>query len=167
MKKLLAAATALSGFLALAGAASAADPGVVDPGYDWSGFYLGVNAGVAFGETNGSQSLDPVQNNANASAIAIINNTNNDSYSSTDFTGGLTLGYNQQMDSLVLGIEGDVNFMDLSGSKNSTFTAGATGRGEDSTSADFLATARLRLGYAMDRSLFYVTGGAAFTDAKA
>ncbi len=56
--------------------------------------------------------------------------------------GGLHVGYNwQKPGGWVFGIEGDVSFAD---------------------DIDYLATIRGRLGYAMDSTLIYATGGAAF-----
>jgi outer membrane immunogenic protein len=40
------------------------------------------------------------------------------------------------------------------------------GVGNRNRSADWFGTARVRLGYAVDRALFYVTGGLAFTDSN-
>jgi outer membrane immunogenic protein len=63
----------------------------------------------------------------------------------SSFIGGLHVGYNwQKPGGWVFGIEGDVNFAD---------------------EIDYLATIRGRLGYAMDSTLIYATGGAAFIGA--
>lgn len=48
------------------------------------------------------------------------------------------------------------------GSNVALFNVG--GVGNRNRSADWFGTARVRLGYAVDRALFYVTGGLAFTD---
>ncbi len=103
MKRLFLACVAL---VALAGAAAAADlppraapnyykaPAYVPP-YTWSGFYIGVNGGGAWGTSAW------------------------DSTSSFNTTGGLvggTLGYNYQIGQAVLGVEGDVDWAKIQGS---------------------------------------------------
>jgi len=60
----------------------------------------------------------------------------------------------------VLGVEGDLEFADLSGDTNIMFTV-FTPLGKIEQDIDWLGSLRLRLGYAMDRALIYVTGGAA------
>jgi outer membrane immunogenic protein len=57
------------------------------------------------------------------------------------FIGGVHLGYNWQVNSTVLGIEGDVSFAD---------------------NIDYLASLRGRLGWARDNFLIYATAGVAF-----
>lgn len=62
-----------------------------------------------------------------------------------ELIGGVHVGYNFQRygSPLVLGIEGDISFAD---------------------NIDWLSTIRARIGYATDRTLFYLTGGVAFAD---
>jgi len=152
MKKVLLAGV---GMLALGiASASAADLGrrmpakapayVSPPLYNWTGFYVGVNGGGAFGHSE-------------------LNNVfGTQGY---DVNGGLvggTLGYNYQVGQWVFGLEGDVDWADISGSTSSGICAGLS----CSTKNDWLATARGRVGYAFDRFLPYVTGGGAFGDVK-
>lgn len=97
------------------------DTGPVDylPAISWNGFYFGANAGGLF--------LDEDQTV--------------DGDDDTFFTGGLHVGYNwQRTNNLVLGIEGDVNFVD---------------------DIDYLASLRARIGLAAGPTLFYATGGVA------
>lgn len=100
--------------------------------FDWSGFYVGANAGVDFnGEfgTNFSGNLDK----------------------DTGFIGGGVVGYNYQIDNFVFGVEGDLNY--LSGEATS---------GTTSAELDFLGTFTARAGYTpFDRLLAYVEGGLA------
>lgn len=133
---------AASTFAIAANAANAADlpNDVLDPvptpvqaqGFDWSGFYIGGNAGVDF---NGS-----FDNNFGA-------NLDKD----TGFVGGGVLGYNYQFDKLVFGVEGDINYV-----------GGDATSGTANAELDFLSTFTARLGYtATDRLLTYVEGGVA------
>ena len=106
-------------FAATAGAAVAADlpstkgpaPFVAPPVFTWTGFYVGLNAGGQFGTSNARlvvpAIVNGVANNINATATTIAVGAGNGSIDPTGFTGGLTVGYNWQMNSLVFGVEGD------------------------------------------------------------
>jgi outer membrane immunogenic protein len=72
------------------------------------------------------------------------------------FAGG-TLGYNWQMGGLVVGIEADAAWADIS---SSATISGVVG---DSKIRD-MGTVRGRIGYAVDQVLFYGTGGFAWAD---
>jgi outer membrane immunogenic protein len=77
------------------------------------------------------------------------------------FFGGIQSGYNWRFaPNWLFGIETDTSFGSLTGNDNSV--PGATTRGK----IDTFGTARGRLGYVADRSLWYVTGGAAVADVK-
>lgn len=112
------------------------------PAYNWTGFYLGINGGGAFG-------------NSDWNGMAVSNSPGGGMV-------GATAGYNWQgMGSpWVFGLEGDV---DWSGVSDST-TCGAF---SCQTKNTWFGTVRGRVGYAWDRFLPYVTGGVAFGDVKA
>jgi len=143
--KLLGTGLAALGFLASSFSTQAADiPRPVYKGvhpvvayYNWTGFYVGVNAGYGWGTSDWS---------------AVPTATNKP----TGFLAGGTLGYNYQVGSIVYGIEGD---FDWSNVKDTVACAGLVTCG---TSNDWLATLRGRLGYAFDRWLPYITGGGAY-----
>ena len=106
-----------------------------------SGFYVGINGGYGFGTSNWTQPgfrLRP--------AISI----------SKGAVAGGTLGYNLQTGAWVWGIEGDIDYSWIQGTD--TTTCGWLGC---ETQNNWLATGRLRVGYAWDRWLPYITGGAA------
>lgn len=115
------------------------------PFFTWTGFYLGVNAGYGFGTSNW-----------NAPAIGL---TTGDFDISGAVVGG-TIGYNWQLGSTVLGVEGDIGWSGIKGS------ATCVGLLTCETSNSWLGTARGRIGYAFDRFLPYITGGAAFGEIK-
>ena len=75
---------------------------------------------------------------------------------------GGTLGYNYQIGSWVCGIEGDFDWVDLKGTDASS-SAAPPARPRTLGSR----TVRGRVGYAFDRWLPYLTGGAAFGSVKA
>jgi outer membrane immunogenic protein len=140
---LLAAAVAMPSFAADLPRPAYKNPVYVAP-FSWTGFYVGINGGYGFGKSNWTNTLG----------------------STGDFNikGGLvggTLGYNLQTGVWVWGIEGD---LDASWIKGSADTACGTGNCE--TKNSWLGTARGRVGYAWDRWLPYLTGGAAFGNIK-
>jgi len=157
MKRALAAAA----FVAAAGPTWAADlpqpappPAyvpVIAPVYNWGGIYFGINGGYGFGSSNWT---DP----NNFSGLGSTGDFN-----MSGFVVGSTLGANIQFDAFVLGVEGDFDYAGLQGTTSSAF-CGAVGFGaaECETKDTWLGTFRGRVGYAVDRVLFYGTGGGAF-----
>jgi outer membrane immunogenic protein len=150
--------------IALPTAASAADlpvagatPGAsgVAPPYNWSSVYIGINGGYAFGNSNWTDPRNPLAPGVTSSGAF-------------DITGGMlggTVGLNLQVRQLVLGAEADIDYASIAGSVASTngFCSAPTGGFTTScqTQDSWLGTARLRVGYAFDRYLFFGTGGAA------
>ena len=138
-----------STFMIAANVANAADlsnevlepiaaPTVQAQDFDWSGFYVGANAGIDF---NGR----------------FDNSFGADLDKDTGFIGGGVLGINYQIDQFVFGVEGDINYV---GSDATSGTADAE--------LDFLSTLTARAGFTpVDRLLTYVEGGLAIgrTDA--
>ena len=154
MKSFLLAGSALLAMSAMATSAIAADTG---GNYDWSGFYAGINAGALI---NNSQTSTKV-----TGSESWINNKNGSSSNdSAAFTGGGLLGYNWQIDKLVLGIETDVNYGGFSGSDKTTYTGLLGGGNTNSISyqSDWFGTLRGRAGYAVDNVLLYGTAGLAY-----
>lgn len=150
---LLAGAASLS----VVSAAQAAD--IVAPeAYDWTGPYVGLQGGYAWGENDvsstGTESTEEVLGRA-----AVLNGR--DGHMDLDgFVGGLHAGYNWQSDALVLGIEGDIEFADINGDTD-VINGNGIKVGEVEQEIDWLGSLRLRAGFAADRALFYATGGLA------
>jgi outer membrane immunogenic protein len=105
------------------------------PVFTWTGFYLGINAGAAFRQSNNGFF-------ANGSPFNGSGNTR--------FIGGAQGGMNWQVSQFVFGVEADGQAL-VGGNNN--FGGSSTG---------FLGTARGRLGIAFDRFLVYGTGGFAY-----
>jgi len=127
---------------------------VVAPVYNWTGFYLGVNAGGAWGSTsiNDGYALAPFFGIPTSQTLG-----------ASGFIGGGQIGYNYQFSgNFVIGGELELDGMDLTGSKTVPLIFG--GSDYRKASADWLGTAGVRLGYAADRLLFYVKGGGAVAD---
>ena len=114
------------------------------PVFTWTGFYVGLNAGAAIG--NSRYDWQPFGNSFNQGGVA--------------FTGGGQIGYNWQTGPLVLGLETDINYRGASNNSNGGLF-GATNLG-----SGYFGTVRGRLGFAMDRVLFYGTGGLAYGNAR-
>src|SRR5258708_4208166 len=92
---------------------------VMAPVYDWTGFYVGLNAGGAWTNSNPTTTtvFDPFGYFAATSvtAIALVGNQH---INRSSFTGGLTAGYNWQAGAAVLGIETDFNYFGFKGSSS-------------------------------------------------
>ncbi len=119
--------------------------------YDWTGFYLGINGGYAWGRSSWS---DPVAG------------TDSGSFNTSGGTLGGQLGYNWQTGPVVLGVETDMNWINTRGSSGGGVCA-ADGGGSCQTQQSWLGTTRARVGYAFDRWLPYITGGVAYGDIRA
>lgn len=156
--------------VALASAASAADlprrsaavaPApyyAAAPVFSWTGFYAGVNAGADFRSS-------PATSVA-AQGFAPTAYQGSSKGGSTGFTGGFQAGYNYQMNSLVVGLEADLEYVGRRG-VNGAVVPAAPGTNyfayaPVSGGSNWIGTVRPRVGYAVDRTLLYVTGGLAF-----
>jgi outer membrane immunogenic protein len=123
----------------------------------WTGFYGGFNAGAAWASTQfGWNSPGP--------AAAILADSMATLHPA-GFAGGGQIGYNYQINSLVLGAEADIDYTDLSASRQVPTPPFANQVNEAFTS-HWLATFRGRLGYSTDRILIYATGGLALAQTK-
>jgi outer membrane immunogenic protein len=83
------------------------------------------------------------------------------------FTGGGQLGYNFQFQQFVAGLEGDFNYLGADRSETGSANYPCCGFPFTITQrarAEWLATARLRLGWTVNSVLIYATGGLAFAN---
>lgn len=122
------------------------------PGYDWSGHYIGASLGYGWGRaTAGEISLynDPLD-----APVATLDGFN---FGTSGLIGGIEAGANWQMGGLVLGVVGDISAANITGS----YFDDDNNFGVDST-INWLGTARLNLGLPVNNLLFYGTGGLAF-----
>ncbi|MBZ9819315.1 outer membrane protein [Mesorhizobium sp. CA4] len=138
--------------LAIATPVLAADlsPQPIQPvAYDWSGIYVGAQAGYVWGNST----YDGAGSPAGPPFISTSVDPNGG-------FGGAYVGYNYQFGgNYVVGVEADVNFADAK-SDNNAFPGfpGVSG----SSDLKWFGSTRLRAGYAFDRFLPFVTGGVAF-----
>jgi outer membrane immunogenic protein len=94
--------------------------------------------------------------------------------SGSRFTGGGQIGYNFQIDRAVLGIESDIDYFNIKGSRQvggiypgggPVFPAGANFAISSSVHTNWLFTARGRAGWLLSNNLLaYATGGLAVTE---
>ena len=171
MKKLatcIIAVAALIGTPVLAAdiATKAPTPPPPAPVFSWQGLYIGLNAGGAF-DNKVTEEPTGLFFSEFAGAPLLATSSNQ-----SGFTGGGLIGYNWQFTNVVIGIEGDFNYVDfrdinftVTGLPPTPFQSGhASNVFNYFHSGDrFFGTFRVRLGYAADRALFYATGGLAFS----
>jgi outer membrane immunogenic protein len=117
----------------------------LEPIFNWTGFYVGLNAGYSWGDTRLDYDLGPLTTTLHPSS----------------FIGGGQAGFNWQMGNVVWGLEADIAWRN--GKDDLTF---AFPNGLDFTSfhveQNWVGTVRPRLGFANNNWLFYVTGGLAY-----
>jgi outer membrane immunogenic protein len=113
-------------------------PAAIPGRYNWSGFYLGLNAGGAFG----TDSVTASGGGGSASA------------KEPGFIGGAQVGANYQTGSVVWGFEADYD----ASTQNQSLPSGVI---SGTVQMPWLATLRGRVGMAFDRTLVYATAGGA------
>ena len=117
------------------------EPFMAPPAYNWTGFYLGGHGGYGWGTGDAETVGTPTQH-------------------PEGWLGGAQIGYNFQFPSnVVVGVEADVSFAGVDDSRLDGTALRL------SSKIDYFGTVRLRLGYAFDRFLPYVTGGMAWAHA--
>jgi outer membrane immunogenic protein len=189
MRALLFATTALTSLVAV-GSAGAADMPVKARPFaevrNWTGFYVGLNAGFAWGRSSAETLVDcgppgsgllPYMcdpTGVGAANAAAVNASGTGTINASGFAGGVQAGYNWQNDNLVVGLEIDFGALRLKGSRQGSgiYPVGfglIAGGGNayavgSSFDTDWLATFRGRVGWTiMPNLLAYGTGGLALT----
>ncbi len=138
---------------------------------NWTGFYVGVNAGGAWTDSDIGFSLDPGTNPIyQGSYLTAIADSGPASVGDEGFTGGGQVGFSIQSSNLVYGLEGDFNSLNTDVTRQFTVVVPAFPAfpfsHTESVSTDWLATVRARVGFVNGPALFYVTGGLALTNPK-
>ena len=124
---------------------------------NWTGFYIGAHGGASYGRDD----------------IGFVGYGQTSGTRSAGLLGGGQIGYNYQFaNKFVLGVEGDASWADLKGGRTCGTDTGLNAGGVPggfspffmacNTQVNWMASATARAGYAWDRSLLYVKGGAAF-----
>jgi outer membrane immunogenic protein len=164
--------------LAVSSTADAADssarpPAPAVPSFRWSGFYIGANLGYTWTDPK-SFPLTATQSVPPLGGVGPLTFQANGIYplasdiGQSGAIGGLQAGYNWQVASWVTGIETE---FDLASSKRMWRTSACcSSPGTLGASTvimrrlDALSTLRARLGFTVDRTLYYVTGGLAVSE---
>jgi outer membrane immunogenic protein len=161
LKHIGAAAGLLSIALVSASGANAGD-GSHSPSVNWTGFYIGGDAGYAWNSADfsiaqtGAWVGEPLVDLAAATDGGLDLN---------GATFGGQLGYNQQQGRWVWGIEGDVVSLSAEASRLGGAISGTSiGIFSQRAEASWMASIRGRVGMTFDRVLFYGTAGVAFAD---
>lgn len=110
--------------------------------YDWSGYYVGMNGGLG----------------SSSNCWDFNGGTPEGCHDATGGTVGGQIGYRRQMGQIVLGVEGQGNWADLTGSNDSVASANI-----NQTKIDAFGVVTGQIGYAVDNVLFYAKSGAAVT----
>lgn len=126
---------------------------LVAPAMSWTGFYVGGQLGY------GWAGIRP--NDADVFAMFGPGLAYSSREAARGMLGGFTVGYNYQFGAWVAGLEGDFSWSNVRGDFDAVATPGPVNVHVDAR-MDWLATARVRLGYAFGPALLYATGGAAF-----
>jgi outer membrane immunogenic protein len=185
MRRLSLTIFAAASTVALTQIASAADlgrpvykapPPAPPPVFNWTGFYIGGNAGYDWNDVGVNSSFScPAGLAADCSVtvpanLANITAASSGSISALGFTGGVQAGYNWQVNSVVLGLETDFNAFNLDGSRSVAVPSTTTSSIFNPTTSidtNWLFTLRGRLGWTVVPTvLLYGTGGLGVTDAK-
>ena len=144
MKKIAAAIAACAVFFAASGMAFADNTYGPEPGYDWGGFYVGLNGGYAWSEDDWR-------------AFGVVSNGDG------GMLGG-TAGFNIDSGDWVFGVEADYGWADVSGE----MSGGGCGAPTTSCEAALktFGTFRIRAGYDVGTAeqgvLLYTTAGLAY-----
>jgi outer membrane immunogenic protein len=140
------------------------------PMFNWSGWYVGLNAGGDWGTSKASTVVSTTGNFFAGCPVCIsgVAGVGNQQFNPSGFTGGIQGGYNWRSGNLVFGLEADFDSFRSAGSNSvSRLAFGATIVTISETSkTDWLFTLRPRLGVVANNWLFYATGGLAVTKLK-
>jgi outer membrane immunogenic protein len=120
------------------------------PYTNWAGAYLGLNGGYAAGSSQWS-----------------IGGAGTNVFDTSGAALGGTAGFNIPVSAVLFGLEGDLDWSGLSGSVGNCAINSGGVTATCQTKSNMLGTVRARVGYALDRTLIYVTGGAAFAPIQA
>lgn len=125
-----------------------------EPFWNWTGLYLGGNIGYGFSGIDGDLLRQTAPASSNIGALK--------GFDTDGVIGGLQAGYNWQREHMVLGLETDFQFTDMSDSARGVYVPSAAYSGAAKADLDWYGTVRARLGYAQGQALYYVTGGLAY-----
>jgi outer membrane immunogenic protein len=172
MKRLIASALVMASMTGTAFAAdlmyAAADPVVAEQAmFDWTGFYVGVQGGLAAGTVRLDDGFCVQFDDCGAPGSRY--------FSEPDLNGwelGAHIGAAKQLGSIVLGVETDLNWSNVEGDAGFMYYNADTGENEDGNPTESTSfalkwegSAVAKIGFAVDRFMPYVTAGIAYGQA--
>lgn len=119
--------------------------------FDWTGGYVGINAGIAVGGEGSSALNIPGFQSAETFNLA-----------SAGAVGGVQAGYNYQFGNWLVGAEADIQGIGNEKHTNCILTCNGVNAATVSQDMSWFGTVRGRIGYATGPILNYVTGGFAY-----
>lgn len=122
--------------------------------YDWSGFHAGIHGGIGIAGVSGSNFRLPIW--GSTVEPYVLPDINGTSF-------GVQAGYSHQFgNNLVLGLEGEFSSLGYKGTAaTDTYRSGAI-----TTAINWMGSARLRTGFAIDRWQVYGLAGYTFADVE-
>lgn len=92
-------------------------PAIIDPVYDWTGFYVGGNVGYSWGRSRSTQTFSDTTSGA-------ILSTTTSNFNLDGVIGGGQFGYNWQKNNWVFGLEADIQGSGQKGNGNAACAGG-------------------------------------------
>ena len=132
------------------------------PIFNWTGFYIGGNAGWGTANFKDRWNADP--NYWGPGLTPLLDQVGSSTLRANGVVAGGQVGYNYQIQSILLGIESDLDYTGFSKKRDAAFVVVAPNLIHEEASSRWLATVRGRIGVVTgsERLLIYGTGGAAF-----
>jgi outer membrane immunogenic protein len=125
--------------------------------YNWTGWYVGVNAGYGW-----RRNADVTFSNITGTLVSPTGVPGIVSPEVKGFLAGGQLGYNVQAGNILYGIEADADYASISGSTQAFGLIDVRRSALGNQRLGFFGTLRGRLGIVADRLLAYGTGGLAY-----
>jgi outer membrane immunogenic protein len=146
-----------------------AAPPAVAVGYNWTGFYAGIHGGYGWSDGRTSVGIvDPSGVSQTAAAAGAFPLSY--SFDRNGYVAGGQLGFNQQVNQWLWGLETDIAATGIKGSQTVTLPrcpiCGGPNLSTVSQEMDWFGTARARLGVVTGQWLIYGTGGLAYGQVK-
>jgi outer membrane immunogenic protein len=135
----------------------------------WAGVYLGMNGGWGWTNSNNGNPTLALNDTVGGALFAPITIASSNHNAQSAVFGG-QIGYNWQVQSWVLGVEGDIDGAKIVSSQQIVFPAtallGSGGTGFLTEKQDWLASIRGRVGYTSGAGMIYITAGGAWTNVQ-
>jgi outer membrane immunogenic protein len=140
-------------------------PATAEPAYNWTGAYIGAQGGYAFGHASTKDTLSDWCTAGDTACIAKYVGPFN--YSPSGAFGGVAVGFDVQLGSVVVGAESSLAWLAPSGQGRAE-SSDPTKHQDITLGSGLLGDATLRAGYLLlPAFLVYGKGGIAFYDGRA